>query len=304
MPRSPRPQPLRRLLVATDFSAGSAAAMDRVAYLPVASGGLVTLLHVLPKGLRPPLRRGEEAEARRRLGSEATGLAKAMPRGLGIRVATAVCAGDPVAEIVRRGRRSDLTVLGRHGRRRFRDLLLGSIAERVLRHGCAPVLIVSRAARHPYRTPVAAVDTSPAAVAVLDAALRLAGPTSRVLHVVHTYERIHDQMLRGVASRPSLVLYDRQCRDDAKRDLDAILRASAAAETPVRVLLSNGDTRTVVLGLVRRRGADLIALGTHARSGLPHLLVGSVAEGIARHAECDVLVVPPRRPSARRRSRA
>lgn len=303
MPPSPPPRPLRRVLVPTDFSAGAAAALDRVAFLPIDPNGVITLLHVLPKGLRPPLRRQEESEARRRLALEAAGLAKAIRGGVRrtVRVATAVSAGDPVAEIVRRGRRAELTVLGRHGHRRFRDLMLGTIAERVFRHGATPVLIVARAARHPYRVPVVAVDTSPAALGVLDAAVRLAGPTSRVLHVVHTYERIHDQMLRGVASEPSLALYDRQCRDDAKRDLDAILQASAAAGGSLQVLLSNRDTRSVVLGVARKLGADVIILGTQARTGLSHLLDGSVAEGIARHAECDVLVVPPARARPRRR---
>jgi universal stress protein A len=43
-------------------------------------------------------------------------------------------------------------------------------------------------------------------------------------------------------------------------------------------------------------GVDLIVLGTHGRTGLSHLLIGSVAERVVRHARCPVLTVPSSRP--------
>jgi universal stress protein A len=49
----------------------------------------------------------------------------------------------------------------------------------------------------------------------------------------------------------------------------------------------------VILDLAAERVCDLVALGTHGRSGLAHVLIGSVAEGVVRTARCDVVVARP-----------
>jgi nucleotide-binding universal stress UspA family protein len=59
-------------------------------------------------------------------------------------------------------------------------------------------------------------------------------------------------------------------------------------------LRERGDTATTLLGLVGTKGIDLIVVGTHGRSGLGRVLVGSVAETIVREAPCPVLTVGPR----------
>jgi nucleotide-binding universal stress UspA family protein len=59
-------------------------------------------------------------------------------------------------------------------------------------------------------------------------------------------------------------------------------------------LKERGDTATAILGLAGTRDIDLIAVGTHGRTGLGRVLVGSVAETIFREASCPVLTVGPR----------
>lgn len=54
-----------------------------------------------------------------------------------------------------------------------------------------------------------------------------------------------------------------------------------------------GDPRLKILNEANRRQADLLAVGTHGRSGLSHAMLGSVAEWVIRPAECDVLVAQP-----------
>ena len=53
-----------------------------------------------------------------------------------------------------------------------------------------------------------------------------------------------------------------------------------------------------IVRLAHRREADLIVMGTHGRSGLKHVLLGSVAENVVRHAPCSVLVVRAEKPHA------
>lgn len=59
-------------------------------------------------------------------------------------------------------------------------------------------------------------------------------------------------------------------------------------------LRESGDTPTTLLGLVGTKNIDLIVVGTHGRSGLGRVLIGSVAETIVREAPCPVLTVGPR----------
>lgn len=66
-------------------------------------------------------------------------------------------------------------------------------------------------------------------------------------------------------------------------------RGVARAEYEQRVV--EGNPTSVILDLVREEGIDLVVMGSHGRTGLTHLLLGSVAERVVRHAPCPVLVM-------------
>ena len=57
------------------------------------------------------------------------------------------------------------------------------------------------------------------------------------------------------------------------------------------ILVEDGHPTDVIVRMAQEHKADLIVMGTHGRSGLPHLLMGSVAEKVVRLAPCSVLVV-------------
>jgi nucleotide-binding universal stress UspA family protein len=69
------------------------------------------------------------------------------------------------------------------------------------------------------------------------------------------------------------------------------------AGVPVRFLLREGDPPPVIEEVVRSERCDLVVSGTHGRTGLSHLLMGSVAERIVRTAPCPVLVLKYPRPT-------
>ncbi len=69
---------------------------------------------------------------------------------------------------------------------------------------------------------------------------------------------------------------------------DEVRRAGVACTTASEL----GRTHTTIIEQARRVGAGLIVMGSHARHGLGHALLGSVAEKVIRHAPCAVLVVP------------
>jgi nucleotide-binding universal stress UspA family protein len=152
---------LEQILVPTDFSEPSEKAVRYAKALAQAFGGATLhLLHVVETafvhgwtsegyvGALPELRERLEREARDALAKCATDAE--LPAG--VRLVTRV--GHPVAEILRYARQEavDLVVMGTHGRSGIGHLLMGSVAERVVRAASCPVLTV----RHPEREFVAA----------------------------------------------------------------------------------------------------------------------------------------------------
>lgn len=68
-----------------------------------------------------------------------------------------------------------------------------------------------------------------------------------------------------------------------------VLETSGFKEVETRVM--EGETRMGILGVAEQWQPDLIVLGSHGRKGLDRFLMGSVAESVARHASCSVLIV-------------
>jgi nucleotide-binding universal stress UspA family protein len=278
------------VLVATDFSTTATRAVERAARLPIGPGSTLTVLHVLRPGSRPENRPDAEralryaaslaADAAARAGREA---ADVFPR---------LVEGTPFVEIIHGARhgRNELIVVGRHGERTFRERLLGSTAERVIRKGDMSVLVVTSPPAAPYARPLVAVDCSDTSRRAVELAWRLADPRLQALDVVHAYEPILESTVRhvdlfGEAARQ----FNFEAKLQAQAAVETFLAASDAPGS-ANIMLREGDARQVILDVAAERNTDLVALGTHGRSGAAHVLLGSVAEAVIRAAGCDVLV--------------
>lgn len=305
---SSMPADFRSLLIPIDLSPGSERVVERVALLPLAPNARLTLLHVVPKRLPREASGRVEADARKALSAAAESLGRRLPKGAVIE--QAVKAGAPAAEIARSAKavRAELIVMGRGGGRALRDIFLGSTAERVIRQGQLPVLVVRLPARAPYRRPLLALDVDEAAHHVLRLALRLIPPPRPRMSLVHAYDAPFDAMVYPSLSPERAEEYRRYYRQKAQHGIAGLL-ASAMAEAKAtsrddRVSWKNyirhGSPRTVVQKTVEKAHADLLVLGTHGYAGVAHAFLGTVAGDVLRDVSCDVLVVPPRRPAARK----
>jgi nucleotide-binding universal stress UspA family protein len=290
---SARRQLLGNVLVATDFSPGATRAVARAARLPITPGSAITVLHVLPGGAEARA----EAAVRRPLDQVAAAARKAAREaGLtDVDVFTHIAHGKPFVEIISGARDmgAQLIVLGRHGQRPFRDLLIGSTAERVIRKSATPVLVVSSQVAGSYRRPLIAVDGSDTSRRAFELALGVAG-TVPSIDVVHAYGAPYeDPMRRSGISEKDLRAYGLETGNAARAMVEAFLAAYMAEGRSFILALRRGDPRRVILRVAAQRRSDLLALGTHGRSGLAHMLIGSVAEAVIRAATCDVLVARP-----------
>lgn len=81
-----------------------------------------------------------------------------------------------------------------------------------------------------------------------------------------------------------LFKYHQEVVSDAEKSL-----RDSGLTTEAKVV--NGDPRTVLVDLARNEGVDLVVVGSHGRTGIAKILIGSVASHIVTHAPCSVLVV-------------
>lgn len=186
-------------------------------------------------------------------------------------------ADDPYRGIVDAAseERADVIVMGRRGKRGLARAMVGDATARVVGHAPCSVLIAPRGARDCCKAILVATDGSRHG----DAAARLAGQLARVwqlpLTVVSVVLPSHNQQRRRVA----VVAVDR-------------VKASLARQgVPVTGIVAEGRPEQVILDQARKAGADLIVVGTHGRTGLDRILMGSVAERVIGFAECPVLAV-------------
>jgi universal stress protein A len=79
----------------------------------------------------------------------------------------------------------------------------------------------------------------------------------------------------------------------AQRDAEA--RLAKLRPSPARTVVRYGVAHEAIAQEARRSRADLVVVGSHGRTGLQRILLGSVAEAVVRHAPCPVLTIPGRR---------
>ena len=290
------PRSIRSVTVPTDFSAGAEAALRRALALPLAKGATLRLIHVLPRRLSKKARSASRHDARaagERLLSRVKGELK---DSRAIRLELDILEGRAFVEIVRDARitSTDLLVVGRHGSRRVSDLLIGTVANQVARTSHVPVLIVNRVAERAYGRPLVAVDLDGASDALLRAVQRLLGASSPTIRVVYAYD-VFESLLAPSWPDEGESEYRRECRRKAQAKLDAFLGRGEIAHLRCEGVVLPGDPRPAILSEAVRHRVDLIAVGTHGRSGIAHALLGSVAEWVVSTSPCDVLVVRPRR---------
>jgi len=97
------------------------------------------------------------------------------------------------------------------------------------------------------------------------------------------------QMAPGYA--PELAQRREEQRKEAKASVAAAAKTLQAAGFVVDTRVVETDPRNAILDVAEEWKADLIVVGSHGRKGLQRFLIGSVAESVARHASCSVLIV-------------
>jgi nucleotide-binding universal stress UspA family protein len=277
--------PFPKILVCTDGSPDSEGAITAALHLAKTTGSTVFVLEVLlylagyemqsPDTLAPPvvsleLMQVQETAARERLEAWK---AEAAKEGVTLepRIRTSPSAYEGILEEAGETQ-PDLIIMGRHGYTGLTRLLMGSVTARVIGHSPCDVLVVPQGVPLSFERLLIASDGSPYSEAAWAEALTLA--------------RAMGSALIGVAVATS----DRDIptATGAVRNLEA-----AASEQGITLdtMIPMGRPEEGIVKAAEFKQASLIIVGSHGRTGLKRLLMGSVAERVIGLASCPVLVV-------------
>ena len=284
------------ILVGHDLQAGGKTSLESAVALADRCGATVRLLHVVEPldayqrashPLTSPLT-VEEISARAGATLQAIAAGQESQR---LKLEYEVRTGKPFVELIVAAKAwpADLIVVG--GTSRMEEPFLGTTSERVLRKALVPVMVAKKALSSQAKTFLVPTDFSSCAKNAAEEAINLARCFSgrvvffHVLYRFYTVAYAHELGVSLLISPPA----PEEIEPDWKTFLDNLPLENIDWEKSAE----EGEAATAIVQRAERIQADAIVMGTHGRTGLPHMLLGSVAEKVARTASCPVLTVRP-----------
>ena len=299
----------KRIVLTTDLSPDADCATPYAVEFARSFGGSIDLLHAFEdlryiEGAMPDVAAAVRLDwlQEARIDQEARLVQRAasINRTTGVGVHPVQLDGNSAEVVVYYARRenADCIVMATHGRSGFSHFMFGSVAERVLQRSSCPVLTVKpkqdkKKGVGQFKTIVMATDFSANSDAARPYALAMAKRYGSTLHVIHVFENeiMFAQTGAEHASRfEELMQTERAWREERLKNY---ARELGAEDRGVIHTLGRGQPASKIASYASAVDADCIVIATHGRTGLSHLLIGSVAERIVRLAVCPVLCVKP-----------
>lgn len=210
---------------------------------------------------------------------------------------------DVAAEITRDAAayRSDLIVIGDHGRTGIDRLLSASVTEAVLRAAPCAVLVVPSHALRPlppgdvaFDRLLCAIDFSGPSIDGLSTALALAEDADARLTLLNVVDAPRRLDQASSISRAESLALDAEDRAARLRRLRELVPPSARTYCHVETDVAEGEASAEILLAARERASDLIVMGAGGRGALASMVLGSTTHDVLRQAPCPVLVFHPR----------
>lgn len=290
-----------RVLIATDFSPHAEDALALVENLAMPDGSAVRIVHVVEPfpqvSALVPISMTAMAEAVEREAMAELDRKRSIFRGRPVEVQTALVIGRAADMIVDEAQRfrADLVVMGSRGRRAVASALLGSVSAEVVDRAPCPVLVARgraltrlvlaedgsdiAASGANLITNMPALRVLPVAVvSVVDAPFPFTAGNSDAGPSMYAAIQAYYDALPALREATSRVANDRAAQ---------LIAAGANASADVR----EGDPAQELIDAAVAKGADCIVIGSHGRTGISRLFLGSVARAVLFNALCSVLIV-------------
>ena len=283
---------MHHIVAATDFSMRSQRAVRRAGRLAHQLAAELILVHVVDDDQPQAFIECERREADRFLSEQIESLAELR----GLRCRAVVAAGDAFDGILKAAQdlSADLIVMGTHRKKLLRDIFVGTTIERVIRTGPFPVLMVNTSAEHSYEHVLAAIDMSEASAHAIKCVRDLGLLGAAKVTLLHAFLPAGKGKLY-IANAPldQVADYIASERRNVADELSAFLAEHRLSCEGWSCRIEEGEVVATIAQTVAETLPDLVVLGTHGRSGIVTMLLGSVAEKVLRSLEVDILAVPP-----------
>ncbi len=168
----------------------------------------------------------------------------------------------------------DLLVVGSHGRSGISRLLLGSVAERLIRSAAVPILVARQSESKPIvKNILVPANFTPHSERGVEFAADLASKFGARLHIIHAVEE---------AGSP----------EEAFKYLCEWVPSASRRRCEIREVVREGNAAEQVVLAAREESVDLVVLGAERRPFLEFTTLGTTAERVVRHSPCSTLVLP------------
>jgi nucleotide-binding universal stress UspA family protein len=283
-----------RLLLATESSEFSEGAIREAIRLAKRCGSKLTALSVIESNpeyasTAPAILEKREKEVLAHLDT-----VKARAKKEGVACETVTYEGEDsykyiVEEAVKQ--KSTMIIMGRHGKKGFRRLVMGSTTSWTIGHSPCSVMVVPRAAQVDCKSIVVATDGSKYSTAAASEAIGIAKRNNAkltVLAVVPADIAMPTDVDFAALQREKLADQDMQA---AEKNAKAVKDAAQKAGVDAQAFVMSGKPADAIMEIAKDKSADLIVVGSHGRTGLDRLLMGSVTERVIVLSSCAVLAV-------------
>jgi nucleotide-binding universal stress UspA family protein len=291
------------ILCPTDLSDPSVRPLTYAAALARWSSARLTALHVVPTFDPMSVRSTEIAGAmhtvypvsRDEVIQQLTQVTQAAGAADGDLV-LATEAGDPAATIIDQAVAipADLVVMGTHGRSGFERMMLGSVAEKVLRKAPCPVMMIPphvtavRPDDVQFPNVLCPIDFSPASMQAFGVALNFARQTNGTVTLLHVIEWLAEHDPRAYAGF-DVSAYRQHLADDATERMQALETGQKSVSR--QEVVAVGRAHREILRAATESSASLIVMGAQGRGGIGLTLFGSTTQQVVREATCPVMAV-------------
>ena len=293
-----------KVVLAIDASRGSQSLVEAATSRPWPSGTRFIVLHVV--NMAALGRFAVMLDQEKKAGQTLVAVTAEKLACAGLDAGTDVLVGFPRKAITEYAKEwgADFIFVASHGQSAVARFLLGSVAQAVLRTApCSVEVVRSRLngawAKGNALKILLATDGSECATAAVRSVMSRPWPSGSQTKIISVAELvIPGSEVIASSSSPTypISLLEQMWNDARERARDAVEQARKLLETAEMKTLQEesaleGDPRFLLLEQAREWGADLIVLGSHGRRAIDRVLMGSVSEFVALHAQCSVEVI-------------
>ena len=295
----------RKILVATDFSPCSEAALNQAVWLAKKSGAKIVLAHTLrdlrklvttlPVEARRDFFYGDGDLFDKEVRRESDAKLKQMIDKLNvpeIDITSETLLGTPYFEITHAVQQEgyDLVLAGTRGLAQWEQIFVGSTARNLVRNCPSSVWIVKGEHRSAPKVILATTDFSDSSLKAVREGLRVAQSAQSEFHLLHVIEELDEELIKR---SPHGSPMRKDINDYSRLRLESFVRLLEADPSHVTLHLSLGTGWQVISRTAEKLHADLVVIGTLGRTGMSRLLLGNTAERVLETCDSSILTVKP-----------